>query len=249
LAKDKKAFILQSNSITMGREILEIIFLCGMVLQIILRSYYIQYYKAGRKVNYFNKKERLFLLFIFVGFQLLPLIYVFSTWFGGLDYNLPKWVGIPATLLYIFGIWLFFKAHADLGRFWSPGLELREDHELIKTGVFSFVRHPMYAAFVIIAVAQIFMLQNWLVGPAFLVSGIPFYLHRVRREERQLISRFGDDYRQYIRTTGRIFPKRSLMMEVLEKKFPRIVKMSQILKVKNPLTRLNRNIEGDFEIH
>ncbi|HEY3388326.1 MAG TPA: protein-S-isoprenylcysteine O-methyltransferase, partial [Prolixibacteraceae bacterium] len=192
----------------MDRAYLEIIFLCGFVLQVILRSYYVQYYVEEKHKRYFNKKERLFLLFIFVGFQLLPILYVFTTWFSFFDYNLPKWFGFPATMLFGFGIWLFFRAHADLGKYWSPGLEIKEDHQLIVTGVFKWVRHPMYAAFVAIAVSQVFMLQNWIVGPAFLVLAIPFYLHRVQREERQLIRHFGDDYRAYMADTNALFPKK-----------------------------------------
>jgi len=191
----------------MGRAFLEIIFLCGMVLQIILRSYYVQYYNPGTNRRYFNKRERLYLFFIFVGFQLLPLIYVFSTWFAFFDYSLPKWMGIPAAFLYCFGVWLFFRSHADLGKYWSPGLEIKEDHQLVTTGVFKWVRHPMYAAFVVIAVAQIFMLQNWVIGPAFLLSAIPFYLQRVKREERMLIKKFGSDYTDYMNRTGEIFPR------------------------------------------
>ena len=192
----------------MDRAYLEIIFLCGFVLQIILRSYYIQYYVEEKHLRYFNKKERLYLLFIFVGFQVLPIMYVFTTWFSFFDYNLPKWLGFLSTMLYCFGIWLFFRAHADLGKYWSPGLEIKENHQLITTGVFKWVRHPMYAAFVAIAIAQIFMLQNWIVGPAFLLLAIPFYLNRVKREERQLIRHFGDDYRIYKEQTNALFPKK-----------------------------------------
>lgn len=192
----------------MDRAYLEIIFLCGFVLQVILRSYYVQYYVTEKQKRYFNKKERLFLLFIFVGLQLLPLLYVFSTWFSFFDYNLPKWLGFPSTILYGFGIWLFFRAHADLGKYWSPGLEIKADHQLITAGVFKWVRHPMYAAFVAIAVAQVFMLQNWIVGPAFLILAIPFYLNRVHREERQLIRKFGDEYLTYMDQTNAIMPKK-----------------------------------------
>ncbi len=210
----------------MERAWLEIIFLCGMVLQIIMRSYYAQYYDPGPNKRYFNNRERLYLFFIFVGFQLLPLIYVFSTWFSFFDYDLPKWTGYPAILLYSFGVWLFFRAHADLGKYWSPGLEIKEGHQLIRTGVFKWVRHPMYAAFVAIAVAQIFMLQNWIIGPAFLISAIPFYLHRVKREEKMLINKFGSEYLDYIHSTGEVFPKpvqiRILLPSKLTRKFRKL---------------------------
>lgn len=192
----------------MDRAYLEIIFLCGLVLQVILQVHYFQYYFTENHRNYFNKKERLFLLFIFLGFQLLPLLYVFSTWFSFFDYNLPKWLGFPSTMLYCFGVWLFFRAYTELGTYWSPGLEIKEDHLLITTGIFKWVRHPMYSSFMLIAVAQLFMLQNWIVGPAFLVLAIPFYRHRVQREEQQLIRHFGDEYRVYMNQTNALFPKR-----------------------------------------
>ena len=65
----------------------------------------------------------------------------------------------------------------------------------------------MYAAFGTIAIAQVLMLQNWIVGPAFLLLAIPFYRQRVRREELQLIRHFGDEYREYMSQTNALFPK------------------------------------------
>jgi protein-S-isoprenylcysteine O-methyltransferase Ste14 len=205
----------------MDRAYLEIIFLCGMVLQVVLHFYYTQYYVGEKQQSYFNKKERLFLFLVSIGFQLLPLAYVFTTWFSVLDYNLPKWFGFPSTMLYCFGVWLFFRSHSDLGHYWSPGLEIKEDHQLITTGVFQWVRHPMYSSLLAIAIAQIFMLQNWIVGPAFLILAIPFYLHRVKREERQLIRHFGDEYRGYMKLTNPLIPKREQIEPVVMKLWPR----------------------------
>lgn len=194
----------------MDRAYLEIIFLCGMVLQVILLWPYIGDFITRKRHNYFNKKERKFLLFIIVGFQLLPFIYIFSTLFSFFDYYLPKWLGFPSASLYCFGVWLFLRAYTDLGPYWSPGLEIKEGHQLVTTGVFKWVRHPMYAAFVAIAVAQVFMLQNWIVGPAFILLAIPFYLYRVQREERLLIKHFGDEYLKYMEQTNALFPKKEL---------------------------------------
>lgn len=204
----------------MGREFLEIIFLCGVVFQAHLRTYYVQYYNSARKENFFTKKEKIFLGLVFIGFYLLPIFYIFTTWFAAIDYTLPKWTGFPATALFVFGIWLFFRSHADLGKYWSPGLELKEDHQLVKTGVFTHIRHPMYASFIAIAIAQVFMLQNWLVGPSFLLSALPLYLNRVNREEKQLISRFGAEYRDYMKETGRIFPREEIVKEFIYSRLP-----------------------------
>ena len=51
------------------------------------------------------------------------------------------------------------------------------------------------------------LLQNWIVGPAFLVTFVPFYLLRVPSEERMMLDVFGDQYRDYRKRTGRILPK------------------------------------------
>ena len=58
---------------------------------------------------------------------------------------------------------------ADLGRWWIPGQELKDDLELVRTGAYFYVRHPMYAALLGIAICQVFMIQNWIAGPVSLI--------------------------------------------------------------------------------
>ena len=191
----------------MDRAYLEIIFLCGLILQIILLLPYLPDYFPQRFHRHFNKRERLYLIFISIGSQLLPLIYILSSWFSWFDYNLPKWTSFPALLIYSFSYWLFFRAYTDLGKSWSPGWEIREEHVLVTSGIFKRIRHPMYASFASLAVAQILMLQNWMVGPAFLILAIPFYKYRIRREERELILHFDEAYREYRKQTNALFPE------------------------------------------
>ncbi len=191
----------------MARTYFEIIFLWGIVLQIILLWPYLLDLITKKQPDYFSKRERLLLLYAFTGFMLLPLIYVFTTWFSFFDYNLPTLIGFLAALLYFFGIWLLFKAYRELGPNWSPGPEIREGHILIITGVFKWVRHPIYAAYASMAVAQIFMLQNWFVGPAFLLLATPFYRYRVQLEEQYLTRYFGDQYLAYRKQTNALYPK------------------------------------------
>ena len=191
----------------MERTYLEIIFLCGLILQVILLIPYFLDYFPKQFYNDFNKRERLYLIFVGLGFQLFPLIYILSSWFSWFDYNLPKWIGFPAVVLYFLGYWLFFRSYTELGAAWSPGWKIAEGSVLVTSGVFKSVRHPMYAAFVVIAIAQIFMLQNWFVGPAFLAFAVPFYLYRVRREEQQLILHFGDSYLEYRKHTNALVPE------------------------------------------
>jgi len=65
----------------------------------------------------------------------------------------------------------------------------------------------MYAAHGLWAVAQALLLQNWIVGPAFLALSLPLYLLRVPREEEMMLEHFGEEYRSYISRTGRVIPR------------------------------------------
>jgi protein-S-isoprenylcysteine O-methyltransferase Ste14 len=65
----------------------------------------------------------------------------------------------------------------------------------------------MYAAIFLFALAQGLLLQNWLAGWAGLVTVALLYLVREPREERMMCEFFGDSYRDYIKRTGRLFPR------------------------------------------
>ncbi len=139
--------------------------------------------------------------------MVIPLVYVFTSRLDFADYDLPDWVGWLGVLVILDAAWLLFWSHRDLGRHWTISVGLREGHKLITTGIYKYIRHPMYAAHLVWAIGQILILHNWIAGYSFIVAMLPFYLYRSRREEEMLIEEFGDDYREYKRKTGALFPK------------------------------------------
>ena len=151
------------------------------------------------------------MLLIIPGMQVLPLVYVFSSWLDFADYYLPTWAGMTAgwsgTAVFAAALWLLWRSHADLGQNFSPEIQLREKHSLVTRGVFRYIRHPMYAAHFLWAAAQALLLQNWLAGPVMLVSFFPLYFHRVSREEQMMLEHFGEEYRLYMNRTGRVIPR------------------------------------------
>lgn len=195
----------------MERAFFETIFLCGIALLVLLEIYYLQHYQADKKILNVQKKKRTFLFIMMMGIQVIPFLYIFSIDFGPTDYHLWKWLSLPVTIFYFFCIWLFVKALSDLGKWWTPGQELKEDLELVKTGSYFYIRHPMYASLLGIAICQIFMIQNWIAGPASLFLVTPFCIYQIRREESLMVKFFGDDYRNYILETGMLWPKEDKM--------------------------------------
>jgi len=142
----------------------------------------------------------------FAGLFILPVIYVATGEPQVADYPfhpLLAWLGTAVFAAALIG---FDRTHRDLGRFWSVTLEIRQTHELVTTGVYRHVRHPMYAAFFLWAVAQALLLPNWIAGPAGLVGFGTLFGLRVWREERMLEAAFGDAYRAYAARTWRVIP-------------------------------------------
>jgi protein-S-isoprenylcysteine O-methyltransferase Ste14 len=94
-----------------------------------------------------NTLERALVSLLFVGIVFAPAIYASTSWLDRANYRLPpeaqRSVGGVGAMLMTLAIWLFWRSHADLGRNWSPSLQLREGHELVTEGVYRYVRHPM----------------------------------------------------------------------------------------------------------
>jgi protein-S-isoprenylcysteine O-methyltransferase Ste14 len=140
------------------------------------------------------------------GLGIIPIIYVFTGFPAAANRSfvpLIAWLGVIPALA---SLWLFWRTHSELGRNWSVSLEVREKHELITSGVYRFVRHPMYSAFFLWAVAQFLLLPNWVAGISGLIGFGTLYSFRVGREEQLMLEAFGDQYRAYMARTARIVP-------------------------------------------
>jgi len=150
--------------------------------------------------------ETALLLTSLSGLGLLPLVYVATAMprFAAYSFHpLLAWLGL---FFAIESLGMFHLTHRALGRNWSISLDVRENHELVTNGIYRRVRHPMYSAFWLWAIAQALLLPNWIAGFAGLVGFGILFFGRVAREERMMLEAFGDSYRAYMARTGRVFP-------------------------------------------
>jgi protein-S-isoprenylcysteine O-methyltransferase Ste14 len=141
------------------------------------------------------------------GMLVVPAVYVFAGWPQFADYPLLPPLAWLGAGVFACALWLFYRTHKDLGRNWSVTLEIRDRHALITSGIYRHLRHPMYAAFWLWAVAQALLLPNWIAGPAGIVGFGTLYFLRVGREEKLMLEMFQDEYRHYMARTGRIVPR------------------------------------------
>ncbi|MHB8132660.1 MAG: protein-S-isoprenylcysteine O-methyltransferase [Anaerolineaceae bacterium] len=188
--------------------IFEVCYWTAILLEIAIR---IPLQKARKKFprieQHISRTDTFLLGGLFVTMVLIPLIYTATRWLDFANYHLAGWVGWLGVLLLIGSIVIFARAHLDLKSNWSPSLEIYGKHALITDGIYKYIRHPMYASQWLWVIAQILLLQNWLAGPIDLFFFIPFYILRVRAEEKMMINQFGDGYLNYKKKTGGVIPK------------------------------------------
>jgi len=186
-----------------------LVFLIGFIVYVCLRGVFKQRTKHNKRVVVrVDAVEKILMAIVIPGGLLLPIVYLFTPWLGFADYHLPKLAPWLGTVVMIAALWLFWRSHADLGQNWSVTLEVREGHQLIKHGVYRSVRHPMYASIWLWCLAQGLLLENWLAGWYALPAFALMYFVRTPREEQMMCDRFGEEYRDYMRQTGRLFPRK-----------------------------------------
>ncbi len=163
-------------------------------------------WKTPVSKNQRTTREKLLLLSNFMGLGVIPFTYAFTGFPRFADYPFNPALALVGAVIMAASLLLFHRVHRELGRNWSDSLQLRETHTLVTHGLYTYVRHPMYSAFFMWGLAQLFLLPNWIAGPAGLVGFAILFGFRVGREERMMEETFGDQYREYMKRTPRIIP-------------------------------------------
>ena len=207
----------------MDEKLFEAIFLVGLFIATIIRSYFGAQFRRKEIAHKQREHPMVFIGMALWGIALvLPLFSIFSPWLMFADYNIPVPLSVIGAVLFIGSLWLLWRSHADLEKNFSPSLFIRNHHTLVTSGVYKRIRHPMYCSFWLWGVGQaldccsrrnstfsipgVVLIPNWIAGPLGLIAFFFIYLFRVEREEQQLIETFGDEYRDYQKRTGKLFP-------------------------------------------
>jgi protein-S-isoprenylcysteine O-methyltransferase Ste14 len=151
---------------------------------------------------------------ILIGIRLLGLLTVGSTtawlwnpalfeWASWPIQAWARWIGVAGFACA--AAWLMWMFHA-LGRNLTDTVVTRRDAHFVDHGPYRFVRNPMYTGILMLGMSLGLALGTWLLPVA---ASLMFTLLtlRTRTEEKYLIERFGDQYRNYMKRVGRFFPK------------------------------------------
>jgi len=114
-----------------------------------------------------------------------------------------RWLGVGLGIISLpFLAWV----HYVLDKHWSISLKIQEDHTLVTSGPYRWVRHPMYTVHIVYFFTWVLVSANLLLLINYLLTIILIFV-RIPKEEQMLLEQFGDEYRAYMKRTGRLLPR------------------------------------------
>ncbi len=135
-----------------------------------------------------------------------PLVYLINPkWMAWSKIGLPdgvRWLGVGIGVLCVAGIyWLF----SSIGSGITLTSATRKEHKLVTSGPYRWIRHPLYTIGASLFISFGMMADNWFIAALGILTFILMAI-RTPKEEANLIAKFGDEYRAYIKITGRFLP-------------------------------------------
>lgn len=111
--------------------------------------------------------------------------------------------GIGLTWL---GVAIAIWARAHIGEYWSARITLKEGHQLIRSGPYAYVRHPIYLGLLLASFGTALAFGRWrgLVAVVLILSA---HWLKARKEERLMTMQFGQAYEEYRREAGFLIPR------------------------------------------
>jgi protein-S-isoprenylcysteine O-methyltransferase Ste14 len=143
----------------------------------------------------------------FFAAMLLPVFYLIVDDYARFDFYLPGGTYYAGVVVFVLALWLLWRAHHDLARSWSAVVQIKRDQQLVTEGIYSRMRHPIYSAHLLWGAAQVLLIHNWLCGFIGFALIVAIMILRIPREEKLLLSQYGEEYRSYMQRTGALLPR------------------------------------------
>lgn len=184
------------------------VLVAGLAILIPIAAFHRIQAHTGEKLD--RRQEGPFILFTLrpLGFLMMAGVIAYvvnpsSMAWSSLD--LAPWLRWSGAGIGVAAAALLTWALRNLGGNLTDTVVTRRDHTLVTTGPYRWIRHPFYTAVALAVLANGLVAANWFL---LLTGGLAFVLLAVRsrREEENLVARFGDRYRDYVRDTGRFLP-------------------------------------------
>lgn len=162
----------------------------------VIYGYFLVSRNREHRVDDFNVREQTLL----VGLAIFGIVVPYASYGGS------RGLIFPALVLYGAAAAILYTAMSALGKHFSPTLQLSTEHRLLTTGIYGWVRHPMYTAGLLMLLAQALLLPSTLGWLSATVAASLLLFVRVPAEERMMRAEFGDQYDRYAAHVGGVIP-------------------------------------------
>jgi len=175
------------------------------------RGYYVKNHSQPEDVTLKKRQEgiasKVSGVLAVIGFISVIAFVINPNWLAFASLSFPVWLRWVGIALALAGFALLQWAQVTLGKSWSDTPRMMKEQTLITSGPYQFIRHPIYTAFVLILGSALLISANWLIGLAWLGMTVLEVASRVGFEESLMLEYFGDQYREYMKKTGRLLPR------------------------------------------
>jgi protein-S-isoprenylcysteine O-methyltransferase Ste14 len=151
----------------------------------------------------------LYLLYMAFAFTFILFAYPKEAWFGPLSRRFVPdelWVSQWGAVITVAGVAFAIWARWHIGRNWSAEVTIKKDHQLIRTGPYERIRHPIYTGILLALLGTVIAVGEYraLVCFALTTAGFVF---KAKREEEFLAVEFGAAFEEHKRHTGFFLPR------------------------------------------
>lgn len=149
-------------------------------------------------------------ILVFLGFLswiVLWVIFLFSSLLDGFNAAFPEWLRWIGILLLFTGDVVLILAHTFLGNNWALNPQIKVGQTLVVNGIYKWIRHPMYASYLMISLGFLLSSTNLLLGLTLLTPVSAICIIRIGIEDKMMLEQFGDEFQAYKAKTGSLWPK------------------------------------------
>ena len=191
-------------------ELFRLILILGLLIVLPIGLYHrIKSQQSGERLD--RRQEGFFILATLRPIAFLRMMGLITwliepRWMSWSSIFLPtfmRWIGVGLGLVTMcLLVWVF----RSLGTNLTDTVVTRQEHKLVTTGPYRWVRHPFYVAFALAILSDSLVTSNGFLAVTGTMTFL-LILIRTKREEEHLIKRFGDDYLLYMHSTGKFIPR------------------------------------------
>lgn len=165
--------------------------------------------KAGEPISWNEERVPVMVLlrvFGLVGWLSVITYLINPKWMSWSEAPFPEWARWAGVVTGVFSVPLLYWLFKSIGKNITQTVKTRKEHELVTNGPYRWVRHPLYSVGTMLFLSFALMASNWFIALSSLL-GLVMLMVRLPQEEKNLIERFGDEYKDYMKRTGRLIPK------------------------------------------